>query len=681
MKRAELGKVLSAAFVVLWLFFVTTSYYVVHKPVSAENVFALLNVLGDLIVALLIFVLATAVGRRLLRRVEFATPLEEIIFHAGVGLGIVSFTTFALGLLGWANAFVFWLALLGALVVLRKDAVATWRAVKAIRLPRVTRWEKWLARFCFFVLLIGLAFTLTPPFAWDALQYHLVGPELALRTGRITVPPDNLSLSSPGLVEMLFLAAMGLKSDVAAQLIHFGYLLLTLGLVLAFAERYFAWRVGWLAVALLLAVPSFLLVSTWAYNDAALAFYSVASLFALLRARESNAMAWFVLAGGCAGFALGEKYTAAFVPLALLVLIVRPHRRALMHALLFAIVAAIVGSPWLVRNWAFMGNPVYPFVFGGRYWDVYRAEWYSLFGTGLMNEPWRLLIVPWEATVLGREGGVEYQATIGPLLLMFLPMWLFAWRALHTSAAPIRAMAWYVVTLYLVWLAGVAQSVLLSQTRLLFPALPVLALLAALAFERSSELALPKFSVVFFTRAVAGLVLSLTASSYALSAIADNPLAVLVGAETRAAFLGRHLGGYHAVAEFINAKLPSDAKLIFLWETRAYYVQRVVQADPILDATAHWHWQYGDVEKIAAMLRTEGYTHVLVHRAGLDMHLESDERQVTQDEIATVTALERAHLKQIYGTLPLGIELRAGKRHVVGAEQEPYAIYELRQAQ
>ncbi len=667
MNRQSWGKLAVAIFAVLWLFAVIAGYYIAHKPFTPDNALALLNVAGDIATTLMLCVLASALGFRVLRRVEFAAPLEQVLFSAGVGLGIISIITFLLGVAGFIKAILFWLLCVIALAILRNDVRGLWIVLRAIRLPRDSRWEIWLARFCFVVLLIGFLFALTPPFAWDALQYHLVGPALAIESGRITVPPDNLSLSSPGLVEMLFLAAMVLKSDVAAQLMHFVYLLLTLGLTLAFAQRYFTWRVGWLASAILLAVPSFLLVSTWAYNDAALAFYSVASLFAVLRGRERDEVRWFILAGACAGFATGEKYTAAFVPLALLVLIVRVNRRALTHTLMFAIVTAIVGSPWLIRNWVFMGNPVYPFVFGGRYWDSFRADWYSLFGTGLMTEPWRLLIVPWEATVLGREGGVQYQATVGPLLLMLLPFTLFVRRV------ELRALWWYVFVLYLAWLIGIAQSVLLSQTRLLFPAFPVLALLVAEAFERLNQFDLPKFSAQAFTRLAVVFALALTLLGYVLGAFADNPFAYLVGAESRETFLARHLGSYHTVAQFINTQMPRDAKTIFLWETRAYYIERTVQADPILDTTAHWHWQYGNAERIAQMLRAKGYTHLLLHRAGLDLHLQSGDSLMVQDEISTVVALESRYLKQIYGTIPLRIE----QHRVVGAEREPYAIYEL----
>ena len=658
-----------------WIFAVTFNYYIAHKPFAIENVLAILNVLGDMLVMLALYALAAAIGRRALRVFQFDSPLEEIVVHTGFGLGVIAFVTFALGLIGWLNPIAFWLMLLMALALFHRDLLATWRACRSLDLPRATRFERWLARFCALALGVAFLFALMPPTGWDVLQYHLVGPQRALAQGRILAPGDNLSLSNPALVEMLFLAAMALKGDSAAQLMHWGYAPLVVAGLLIFAQRYLTTRGGWLAAVILLAVPSFLRTATWAYNDIALAFYSIAALWLTLEAHAKGERRYFVLAGIFAGLAMGEKYTAVFVALALLGLIIRPNRNALLNAGTFSLSAGILVAPWLIRNWIFVGNPVYPFVWDGLYWDAFRAAWYSRAGTGLLGDPLRLLLTPWEATILGDEGSAYFQATLDPLLLALIPLWVLTSQNGSDDVRATRALWWFVGVLYVVWLVGVAQSKLLLQTRLLFPAFPALALLAGEVFERLVRLRLPYFSVQRFTMLVVGLVLALTAFSYALAVAGDSPFAYFAGSESRRAYLTRTLGSYYTTAEFVNDTLPQDARIVFLWETRPYYFQRPVMEDAILDRWAHLRFRFGDADSIARDLRRAGYTHILLYRAGLSEMLQSGQDPTTLDDAQTLQDLLARYTRQIYGASSFSIEMHAGKPALANALNDPYAVY------
>ncbi|MEW5720643.1 MAG: glycosyltransferase family 39 protein, partial [Chloroflexota bacterium] len=434
---------------------------------------------------------------------------------------------------------------------------------------------------------------------------------------------------------------------------------------------------GWLAAAILLAAPSFLRTATWAYNDIALAFYATVALLLVLEARAQRSIRAFVLAGIFAGLAMGEKYTAAFVALALVALIARSPRATWRAALVFSISAGIVAAPWLIRNWIFVGNPVYPFVWGGREWDAFRAAWYSRFGTGLLNDPLRLLLAPWEATVWGHEDSPYFQATIGALLLALIPLGVLTARRGSTDVCAPRAWWWFVGMLYVVWLVGVAQSKLLWQTRLLFPAFPVLALLAGDAFERLARLELPQFSVQRFTMLVVGLVLALTAFSYALTLAGNSPFGYIAGFESRRAYLTRALGSYYAAAEFVNSALPKEARVLFLWETRPYYFERAVDEDAILDRWAHLRFCSGDADSIAAELRARGYTHVLLNRAGLDYILQAGYDPISPEDTRALEVFAARHLRPVYGETPLQIIARDGKPAVMNASNEPYAVYRL----
>ncbi|MDE3091098.1 MAG: glycosyltransferase family 39 protein [Chloroflexota bacterium] len=684
--RVALLRLIRVILALVWLFVVTFSYYIVHKPFTAENLLALLNALGDVFVAAALFALAAVLGRRVTRAVSFASPLEATVFRIGLGLGIISFTAFALGLLGLLNRILFWLLLIGAAFLLRADGVALWRDLRAIQLPIASRFERWLAAFIVATLALASFVALTPTLAWDAQLYHLYGAKLALAQGRIGVPPDILSLSDPSLVEMLYLAAMALKGDGATALIHLGYAALTLGALLALSQRFFATRVGWMTGAIVLAVPSFLLVSTWPYNDAALAFYAFGALFAVLIAKESLEARWFILAGVFIGFAVGIKYTALLVAVALAaVLWSRDKRVGSGNWVRVFVTGALVGAPWYLRNLVFVGNPIYPFFFGGRYWDAFRAHAYSGFGSGLANAPLRLLLAPWEASILGREGSTSYEATIGPLLLALLPLLLVSVLRRDKSnriagGSVLRSIFIFVGVSYAFWLVGAAASRGLTQTRLLFPAFPALALVAAIALNELPVLDLPRFSLARFTELLVSIVLALTLLAQTLDFVALNPLLYLSGFETRDAYLAQRLtpNGYWDALQFLG-RLDTP-KVFFLWEPRAYYAPDPVMAQPdeILDAFAHLRYLYRDAAGIAKALRVEGYRYILLNHWGLDFQLADKATGLSASDVQILQELTTRYARQVYGTLPLDYtEDAAGNVKVVGVDREAYAVYAL----
>lgn len=676
---------------VLWLFAVTLNYYVVHKPFSANNALAILDALANVIVAGALFVLAAAMGRHLLRGFQFASPLEALVFHTGLGLGLVSFTTFGLGLAGLLNRILFWLVLLIAAFLLRNDLLSMWHDLRAVEFPLGSRFERALALFIAGSLALAFLVALTPTLGWDAQLYHLLAGKIALAQGRIAPPPDVLSLSDPSLVEMLYLTAMALKDDGATALIHLGFALLTFGALFAFSQRFFSARIGWLAGAILLAVPSFLLVSTWPYNDAALAFYAFGALYAAVIAKERREARWLILAGTLAGLALGMKYTALIVPLALVVVLwIGSQRLSWAHAVPLLIPFALVASPWYLRNWIFMGNPIYPFFFGGRYWDAFRNHWYSLFGTGLINQPLRLLIAPWEATILGQEGKASYEATVGPLLLACLPLLILVGRGQATQATArpaLRDVVVFGVILYAFWLIGTAISRSLIQTRLLFPAFPAFALMGAVALDGLPAFDHPQFSLARFARWLVLLVLSLTLLERTLGFISLNPLLYLTGFETRDEYLAQRLTppGYWDALQFLGhlptskAQTPrSPVGVLFLWEPRAYYApdSAAVQPDEILDTFAHLRYQYHDAAGIVRALREQGYQYMLLNRWGLDFQLSDQLSGLSLDDVRVLQELTTHYTRQVYGMLPLDYSTDStGTIRIRDVDREPYSVY------
>src|SRR5437764_1476369 len=85
---------------------------------------------------------------------------------------------------------------------------------------------------------IPLFMALTPPTAWDGLVYHLTIPQRAIAEGRLVPQHDIIPHEDfPLLMSSLFLAAMDVRSDIAAQGIHWVYGVLCISLVALCAYR------------------------------------------------------------------------------------------------------------------------------------------------------------------------------------------------------------------------------------------------------------------------------------------------------------------------------------------------------------------------------------------------------------------------------------------------------------
>jgi hypothetical protein len=639
--RALIGLWIGVALFLLWLFFSLGSYYRVQKPFSLPQLMALAEykfiwqkvawsaaasgrTLVDLLVGVWLVLVAGGTGRWFLRLSGWSVPslLAEIVLSIALGWGVMGLLMLGLGALQLYRPVVFTLLAVGLSLV---AGPPLWGWLKALR-PRLRQWSRPSPLIVLYlVIVIGVALTtaLLPPTSWDGLFYHLKGPKLYLQAGGLIGGLDIPHLSFPSLLEMLFLWAMALRGDTVAHLVHFSFVFLLMGLVTLLAREWLKLSQSRVAVLLLFTMPMFLTLGTWAYNDLALAFYGAAALYLFgLWYTGQTSSAPLVLSGVMAGLAMSLKYTSLITPLILLLFIVWVDRAnwrlAWRHSLAFALPAGLLVAPWLIKNWLLTGNPVYPFVFGGQYWDSYRAAAYAEVGTGIGFDPIAILRLPYDLT-LGLQDASQDGFT-GPLFLAFLPLLLVVGLSKLRLKAPPgwRFLLLFALGHYLFWLIGVISSGALWQSRLLLPAFVVLCPAIAWLWQETGQLDHPQFSLRRFLNIALGLVLVLALVNQLLLWLPEAPWAYLFGQETRSANLERRLGGHFIAMERLNNDLPPDSVVLFLWEPRSYYCDLDCRPDSILDRWGHLEYLYGDAAGIAAAWQAQGITHVLLWRTALD---------------------------------------------------------------
>ncbi|MBN1937832.1 MAG: glycosyltransferase family 39 protein [Anaerolineae bacterium] len=665
-RRLFWGRLVLVIAALIWILMLVAAFYRVQKPFGVEQGIAWLGTAWTLIAVAMLGLTGAALGRRLLCWGGFvwASPLEELVWAWGAGLGVAALAVMGIGMIGGFYRLVFLPLTLIALLLLWRDARAVLRLLRPVwaelRLPRALR------LFWGLIFLLTLTLALTPPAAWDALQYHLDGPRLYIEQHRITAI-DNFSLAYSGLLESLFAWAMLLASDVAAQVVHWAFGV-ALAAILYLGGRRVAGDRAWLPLALLATTPMVLTLLPWAYNDLALAFYQVAAFLALCVWRERQENRWLYLSGLMCGFGLGFKYTAATAPLVLALLIPfwqsrqngagSPVGRWITSWLWLGLGAALVSLPWFLRNWALWGNPIYPYLFNGLYWDNLRSEWYQRIGSGIGWNLVEILRLPWTASLTTMDVSFR-EARSGPLWVLALPLTLGAllWpRQKQDKGRQGRteALAAFGVVLiqYALWAYGVIQSRSVFQARLLLPTLALLALPVAYALERLRLLDLPQFSLRRFVLIVLTLVLILNAVDLALAWVDENPLPYLMGLESRQENLTRRLGVYYTTMQEINQRLSMQDRVLFLWETKGYYCRVPNQPDLIVDRMRHLVALEGDAAGAQRRLRDQGYTHVLIFETGLEYFIDLARDPKTQfvfeDELAVLAELRANYLGEIY---------------------------------
>lgn len=654
MKRGRIPRGLGIALLIAWLFAVYAAFYLIQKPFLPETARAVARAGLDVAAALGIAGLGAALGRRILVWLDLADlpPADLVWLAPALGLGGLGLLGLGLGLAGgWRRPLIYGLGLLAG-GLLARDGLVLGRQLVAWRPGlAVGRWGR---RYLALTLALTVLLALAPPISWDGLFYHLTGPALYIAQGQITPLDVNIPhLAFPSLMEMLFGLGVLVRGDGAAKLLHLVYGLLLAALVYRLSRRWQGREAAGWSLLLLAAMPMVAVLAAWAYNDLALAFYQLATLYALLAWQETGRRGWLRASGVLSGLALGLKYTAFPLPLVGLVYLLCQHRHRRRAILTFVLLTGLVASPWYLRNWAFTGNPIYPFLFAGRNWDEFRTAWYAHAGTGIGWRPLDILALPVTMT-LGRRDVNRYDGRMGPLFLALAPVmiWLLVgvWRRRERSprGQALTLLGGFAAVHALVWALGVIQSRALFQSRLFLPGFVALVPLLSETLVRLPALDRPAFSLSAFVRLLVGMTLALNLVNQILGetgVVRFNPFGYLAGYESRSAYLERVIpyGHYQAMVR-LRETVPEDGRVLFLWEPRSYYSPRPAQPDAILDNWSHLLYLYGDENRVAAHLRDEGFTHVLLYQWGLDFVIEYGESPLSPEDVERLQAFIDQHL-------------------------------------
>jgi len=498
-------------------------------------------------------------------------------------------------------------------------------------------WGK-AARLALVVLLLAMvlaagALDLLPPTERDALIHHLAVPKLWLEAGGVVEIPWLLYGYYPMNLELLYVPPLALSADWAAQVIHHGFGLLTALLLCLYLGRRLGTNWGLTGALFFLSTPLIFRLSTSANVDLGLGFFVTASWMALAAWSETRRTLFFFLSALALGLALGAKYNALLVAplLAASVLILRLRAGAGLGSALawtaaYTLVSTLVFLPWMVRDFLWTGNPLYPLF--NPLWGLESlgppglerlsllAHRHYLYGESLLE----ILLVPVRAFFFGQDHSPRYfDGVLNPaLLLLSLP------ALIRPKARELRPLGLFALLYTLLVFFQAAFRV-----RYLMPVLPVLVVLMTYGLREIQEVLAGRLSGRSAAAAL-GLLVAVCLLPNALYAARfwqeAGPVAYLTGQENRDAYLRRRLPYYPAM-NYANRTLPAKARVLLLFAgDQGYYLDREYRfaayfsgegLRPLLEGAA-------DGEALYQGFAGLGYTHILTRDALLVGYLTSN---------------------------------------------------------
>jgi len=531
---------------------------------------------------------------------------------------------------------------------------------ESFRSSRAHRFAYYALLFILFshIVIVGLLCA-TPPISRDALIHHLAIPKLWLKHGGFYETPWVSCSYFPMNVDLLYLGSLYFKNDILPKYIHFAFGLGTGLLIYFYLRQRLTRNWGLLGMLIYITTPIVTRLSTTAYVDLGLTFFTTASLIAFVKWRDDgykNAK-WLIISGACMGLAAGSKYNALIACVFLNLMIAFHYSRytkkelpALKYGLIFFVVTLIIASPWYIKNYLLTSNPLYP-MFDKIFNPAHHAGGQGG-GIGLFQKRemmygetlWEILLIPIRMFFQGKDNSDQYfYGALNPILIVMLP---FAFFNKETGRDRILffsfSLFFLVIPLFLI-----APSV-----RYILPVVPFLAILTVagikgLVDRLNNSRGLTRNIGLTGTFLVTVILIGCNILYLKNYFNIVRPIGYILNRETKDEFLSRHLGSYPAM-RYVNENLAADAKIsLFFLAGRGYYLDRAYRLHSGYGmGTIKDLVQASDTSKaFVACLRSLDSTHLLVRNDLFEKYLRDN---FTTEKIGRFLSLTSRYWEDLY---------------------------------
>jgi len=492
-----------------------------------------------------------------------------------------------------------------------------------------------------------------PPVSRDALTHHLAVPELYLKHGGIYEIPALKWSYYPMNLDLLYLILLYFGNDIIPKYIHFSFALLTAWLIFSYLKKRIDTCYALLGVLLFLSLPVIIKLSITVYVDLGLIFFSTASLIYLLKWIEKEfKIKDLVISAIWCGLALGTKYNGLIV-LFLLTLFVpflylrfihsrtSSQRNAIGYSAVFMIVSLMVFSPWMIKNYIWTNNPIYPLYdslfnpkkvvpstikvpdkdssdntnnasdvvkkFKGRWGHfavrkiVYGEKW------------WETALIPVRVFFQGKDDNPKYfDGRLNPILFIF-PFFAFINLKKNNQSFRTEKKIFFAFAFLFLLYAFVQTDM---RIRYISPIIAPLIILSVLGIHEIITVIKKKYSgntralLKGFVFVFVAFLVSLNAAYIIKQFNIIDPIRYITGRLVRDEYIEKYRPEYAAI-NYANNNTPDNAKIMCMFlGNRSYYSDRevVFRYDLVPKAALR---EYSS-EKILIDLKKRKITHLLI---------------------------------------------------------------------
>lgn len=610
-------------------------------PTHTVGMPLVLDHLFNLLVAMGMFALFFAVGRRLLTLCGFQWDsfAEEGAFSIATGASVIALLILAAALVGFLNPYVLGTIFLIALILCGSQLL---RLIELARNAVSRDYSRpvevaYILAFAALVLVMVLR-ALTPPHAVDEAIYHLAAVKRFIEAGSLTPLYDIAQGNTHMLAHMLFAPCLMLGADSAAKLLSVGFALLAALSLFAYARRFFDETTGYLAALGFFGAGMVMEVAITARIDVILAGFLFLATYSLTVYLEDREPRWLWLSAFLSGVAVSVKLTGlSWVALLgcmyLVETLLRSKSEFFLHlrrgALYFLILLAVI-SPWLLKNYVYFRDPFYPFAHGETITDQRSqpiayfgepedAKLESYFQSAKARNPqvaqridqilgqaaarrperhplrfWGYFTNPTVYNVGEPDHTPNYLFLLCPLFLVFTRDRKLLWLG-------ISCVVFFIITAWAAWTA-----------RYLLPLYPPLTLIAAYTLARMTQWLKRRTSFAIVLPVIALLLTTgATLLMETTRLIKMFELNYINGSLSRADYLS--LVFYYPALRYVNENVSGDAKVLMIGSQMGYDLQRPYVGDTTWEATP---WRRllvkgNTPEGVRHAMKAQGITHVI----------------------------------------------------------------------
>ncbi|MBC2716666.1 MAG: glycosyltransferase family 39 protein [Desulfobacteraceae bacterium] len=495
--------------------------------------------------------------------------------------------------------------------------------------------------YCFMVIgVVALTALMAgvPPVSRDALIHHLAIPKLYLRHGSMFEIPNLAFSYYPMNLDLLYLIPLYFKNDILPKFIHFAFALITALMIFRYLRRRINTEYALLGSLFFLSIPVIVCQSTTVYVDLGLVCFLFAALMYLLDWIEFGFKTqYLVISAVFCGLAVGTKYNG-LIGLCLLGLFVpfiyarsgSPSYaiRAVMNFALYIIIALIIFSPWMIRNFSWTGNPVYPL-----YNSIFNPEIVSADSTSdnvLMSHSrmshvkirrdlygesgWEIALIPIRVFFQGKDNDPKYfDGKANPFLLLLPIFAFFGMKNERRCEKTEKMVMFFFSTLFL--LIAYMQTVI--RIRYFAPILPPLVILSMFGLYNiqtkllGTNRRISIFSKKVIVFCIIFVMLGLNATYMVSRFNYVQPIGYIMGDVSRDEYIQKFRPEYAAI-QYANRHLEKESKILGIFiGNRGYYSD--INIEFTLNMLQKFAAASNSPKQISEKLWGKNFSHLLIN--------------------------------------------------------------------